>query len=400
MSHPAYWIALQAALGYHSKKVAGLMDFFGDAEGVFEATEREIQICPVLNDKEKAAILARPFQTSKAIWEECVKSDITPIGPDHPHYPDGLRNIPDMPCVLYVKGHLPRFDQMPAISVIGTRKPSVYGKLVCERVASVLAVAGVTVVSGGALGLDSVAHQAALDVDGTTVAVLGCGINYNYLKQNQPLRDDICKKGAIVSEYAPKAPATRYTFPARNRLIAALSLGTVVIEAGEKSGTLITADHALEQGKDVFALPGNIMSPTFKGSNRLISQGANPIFSGLDVLKKYEHEYFNRLNMNKAIALHKEHLKDMILVEQAQLPKQTALPKEKPKKLAQPAPKGLSETAALVYNILSGADSGLSLDQLLEQTDLPAPVLLRELTKLELDGCIEKDPAGNYMIEN
>ena len=403
MSHPAYWIALQAALGYHSKKVRVLMDFFSDAEGVFQATEQELRRCPTLTEREIRSILARPFKTSKAIWEECGKSDITPITPDHPHYPDGFWNLPDMPCVLYVKGNLPRFDRDPAISVIGTRKPSVYGKLVCERVASVLAVAGVTVVSGGALGLDSVAHQAALDVNGTTVAVLGCGINYDYLKNNEQLRNEICKKGAIVSEYAPKAPATRYTFPARNRLIAALSLGTVVIEAGEKSGTLITADHALEQGKDVFALPGNIMSPTFKGSNRLISQGATPIFNGMDVLQKYEHQYFNRLNMHKAWELHQEHIKQILHIEYVSAPEVSADPlpkKAAEKKVLQPAPKDLSETAALVYNTLLGAKHGLSLDDLLEQLDLQAPILLRELTKLEMNGEIIKDPAGNYMIEN
>ncbi len=404
MSHPAYWIALQQALGVHTKKVAALMDFFGDAEGVFEATAQELKNCPVLTEKERNAILARPFKESKAIWEECVATGITPIGPDSHLYPDGLRNIPDMPCVLYVKGKLPAFDTLTAISVIGKRKPTVYGKLVCERVSSVLAIAGAIVVSGGALGLDSVAHQAALDVNGTTVAVLGCGINYGYLKENKALREAISKSGALISEYPPKAPATRYTFPARNRLIAALSLGTVVIEAGEKSGTLITADFALEQGKDVFAVPGSIMSPSFHGSNRLIAQGATPVFGGLDILERYEHDYFNRLNMNRARELHKEHLQDMIHIENPthhSEEKTAAKPKvepQKPKKFHQPAPKHLSDTALLVYNTL--LDKGkLPLHELVEQTGQSTPTLLRELTMLELDGLVTKDPAGNYELK-
>ena len=405
MSHPAYWIALQAALGYHSKKVRVLMDFFGDAEGVFEATEQELKACPTLTEKEVARILERPFQTSKKIWEECQAADITPIGPDSNLYPDGLKNLPDMPCVLYVKGKLPKWDQLPAVSVVGTRKPTTYGKIVCKRLASVLAVAGVTVVSGGALGLDSVAHRAALDVGGVTVAVLGCGMEAGYLKENQSLREEICKNGALISEYPPKAPATRYTFPARNRIIAALSLGTVVIEAGEKSGSLITADHALEQGKDVFAVPGSIMSPGFYGSNRLISQGAVAVFGGLDILEKYQHQYFNRLNMNKAVALHKEHLKEMLVIEDPKgdlAPPKAEKPHSqppKPKKVLQPAPKGLSDRGALVYNTLLGADR-LSLHELVERTQLETALLLRVLTRLEVQGLITKDPAGNYQPEN
>ncbi|MBR4867694.1 MAG: DNA-processing protein DprA [Clostridia bacterium] len=404
MSHPAYWIALQAALGYHSKKVASLMDFFGDAEGVFEATEQEIRRCPVLSEKEKTAILARPFQKSKAIWNECVQSGITPIGPDDPLYPDGLRNLPDMPCVLYVKGTLPRFDRVPAISVIGTRKPTIYGRLVCERVSSVLAAAGVVVVSGGAMGLDSVAHQSALDAGGSTVAILGCGINYPYLKEKGPMREAIAKQGALISEYPPNAPATRYTFPARNRLIAAISLGTVVIEAGEKSGTLITADFALDQGKDIFAIPGSIMSPSFRGSNCLIAQGATPVFSGLDILSKYEQEYFHHLNMNQARDLHKKQIKEMIQVEEVlPLPEEESTvveekPISKPKKIAQSTPKDLSDMASLVYNTL--LDKGdLPLHLLVEHTQMETAVLLRELTKMELNGILIKNPTGNYQLK-
>ncbi len=404
MSHPAYWIALQAALGVHSKKIAGLMDFFGDAEGVFAASPQEIKQCPVLNEKETAAILARPFHKSKAIWEECVKSDITPIGPDHPRYPDTLRNLPDMPAVLYIKGTLPHFDRNPAISVVGTRKPTPYGQTVCERIASVLAVAGMTVVSGGALGLDSVAHRAALEVDGITVAVLGCGINAGYLKSNQPLREDICKKGALISEYPPSMSATRYSFPARNRLIAALSLGTIVVEAGEKSGTLITAACALEQGKDVFAVPGSVMSQSFTGSNRMISQGAVPIFGGLDVLERYEQEYFHVLDMHKARELHQKHLQDMIMVVDASHPPQRkqVFPPVKEEEIPLPnvknPPKGLSETATLVYNILS-AEKSMPLHWLVEKTGTTVPSLLRELTRMEVQGLVSKDTAGNYQLE-
>jgi len=405
MSHPLYWVALQLALGIPSRKLTVLTDFFGDAEGVFEADEAELKRCPTLTKREIADILKRPFVQARKIWDECQASGIRILTPEDGLYPDSLRNIPDMPCVLYVKGDLPRFDRAPAISVVGTRKPTVYGKMVCRRIASVLAAAGVTVISGGALGIDSCSHVAAIEAKGKTVAVLGCGINSSYLRSNGALRDLISQNGALLSEYPPRTPASRYTFPTRNRLIAALSLGTVIIEAGEKSGSLITADQALEQGKDVFVVPGSVMSPAFHGSNRLIADGATAVFSGLDILEAYKHDYFGSLQMNKAIALHKEHLKEQVVYVEpmttlAEKPAKTvkSAPK-KEKNTPRPIGKDLSETAGLVYNTLLDADR-LGLADLLARTGIDAPRMMRELTKLELDGCVTKDPDGCYHIVN
>ncbi len=406
MSHPLYWVALQVALGIPSRKVTLLTDFFGDAEGVFAATEEELKRCPTLTKREITDILKRPYAQARAIWDECAASGIQILTPEDSAFPDGLRNIPDMPCVLYVKGCLPRFDLVPAISVVGTRKPTVYGKMVCHRMASVLATAGVTVVSGGALGIDSCSHLAAIEAKGKTVAVLGCGINSGYLRANGVLREQISRNGALVSEYPPSSPASRYTFPARNRLIAALSLGTVIIEAGEKSGSLITADMALEQGKDVFVVPGSVMSPDFHGSNRLISEGATAVFSGLDVLEAYKKDYFDRLQMNKAIALHKEHIKEQVVQvvpiaepTEPQKPKEPTSTVKKQKKLPRPMGKDLSADAGLVYNTLLNAER-MGLADLLACTQLDAPRVMRELTKLELDGCVTKDPDGCYHIVN
>jgi DNA processing protein len=410
MSHPLYWIALQLALGIPSKKVKPLLDFFGEAENVFEATEEELSACPALKEKQIDAILTKPFAKAKEILDTCQAENIATITPDEILYPDSLRNIPDMPCVLYVKGTMPNLNQTPAISIVGTRKPTPYGSLVCKQIASVVATAKVIVISGGALGIDTLAHQSALDAGGTTLAVLGCGVDSPYLKENRQLREQIVAHGALISEYPPQTPASPWYFPVRNRLIAALSLGTVVIEAGEKSGSLITANCALEQGKDVFVLPGSVMSPSFLGSNRILAQGARPVFSGLDVLKPYEETHAHQMDLKKAFALHKKQLNEMLVVQHVDYYFSTpsAPPEEKPqekedfssqieKNSPKPLPKDLSEVGGVVYNALLD-DGQLSLDQLADLTQLSPSALMQELTLLELDGCIFRTADGYYKL--
>lgn len=408
MSHPLYWVALQTALGIPSRKLSALLAFFGSPEAVFEASEHELTRCKALTEREIKGILEKPYRKARQIWDDCKENGIWILTPEDVSYPAVLRNIPDMPCVLYGKGQLPSFQTTPAISVVGTRKPTVYGKLVTQRITSVLAAAGMVVVSGGAVGIDSAAHTAALAVEGTTVAVLGCGIANNYLRANRQLRSQIAESGALISEYPPREPASRYTFPIRNRLIAALSLGTIVIEAGEKSGSLITADCALEQGKDVFAVPGSIMSPTFQGSNRIISEGAIPIFSGLDILHYYENDPSCQFHMERAQALQQSYNREMLIThegspvslpEKENVGKFEAARQPSAKKLKVATGKDLSETAFRVYNTILDTD-GIGLNDIVEGAKLPVPQVLEELTDLEIDGWIEKDPAGQYRIVN
>ncbi len=412
MSHPLYWVALQTALGVPCRKFSAILSVFGTPEGVFEATEEELKQSGVLTPKQIKNILAKPYEKAKEIYYDCKQAGITIYTPEHPLYPNGLRHIEDMPCVLYGKGTLPPLDAKPVIGVVGSRKPTSYGALVARRIAGVLGVAGAVVVSGGALGIDSVAHAGAMEVGGTTIGVLGCGILDPYLSSNRNLRKEIEKQGCLLTEYPPREPATRYTFPARNRLIAALSLGIVVVEAGAKSGSLITADFAAEQGKDVFVVPGSIMSPNFAGSNTLISNGATAVFGGLDVLKAYEKTYAADLNMQQATLLHKTQLKERLVVENGQLPdycyekpqENTEESTKKPeksslshKKTPQDAGKHLSEQASRVYNTILNAKTILLAD-IIAAANLPPHIVLRELTALEVEGLIEKGPAGMYTL--
>ncbi len=411
-SHALYWVALQQALGVPNRHIHTLLHRFGSARQVFDATPAQLAECAGLTDRMRRAILAKPFAAARAVWDECRRQGVWLLTPDDPAYPDPFRALNDMPCVIYGKGTLPNSATRPFVSIVGTRKPTRYGEKATRRIATVAAAAGMVIVSGGALGIDAAAHQAALDVKGLTVAVLGCGLGTRYLPQNRPLRQAIAASGAVISEYPPGQPATRYSFPVRNRLIAALSLGTVVVEAGEKSGSLITADCALEQGKDVFAVPGGVLSPSYFGSNKLLQDGATPVFTGLDLVDAYRAApYHFTFDLERARAMQDYWNQDSFSLEppeEGQLkPAKTAktAPPAPAKPAAQPAPaqkpanrpqKDLSEPAAMVYNTILDMHSALT-DDLVAATGLAPAALMSALTGLELDGLIARDPTGRYV---
>ncbi|HWQ61793.1 MAG TPA: DNA-processing protein DprA [Negativicutes bacterium] len=217
-----------------------------------------------------------------AAWE---KKGIGVVCAADEAYPARLRRIFDPPAVLYYRGRLPRDEQL--IAIVGARKASAYGRNAAAMLAAGLAEAGVGVVSGAARGIDSAAHTGALDGGGYTVAVLGCGVDVTYPPENGRLLDRIAEQGMILSEYWPGTSPQANFFPVRNRIISGLARGVVVVEAAVRSGSLITADWALEQGRDVFAVPGSIFSGTSSGTNRLVKQGAKPVTTAADILEEY-----------------------------------------------------------------------------------------------------------------
>lgn len=212
-------------------------------------------------------------------------------------YPKNLKYIFDPPPVLYVKGELLEEDAL-AVGIVGSRKASDYGLKTAHRIAERLAEAGIVIVSGMALGIDSAAHKGALAAKGRTIAVFGCGLKYIYPATNLRLSRDIQNNGALISEYPFDTEAYPSQFPARNRIISGLSLGVIVVEAGEKSGSLITADFALEQGREVFAVPGNITSPNSKGTNELIKYGAKLVSRIEDITEELNLEVIYKENRN------------------------------------------------------------------------------------------------------
>lgn len=281
-----FWAALQLVPGLGNARLKNLVAFFGSAQQVWQAHRRDLFLCDRLDGAACNNLLAHREKIDIAKFSVAwSKKGISLTCLSDGDYPPLLGKIFDPPVVLYYRGRLPASE--PMIAVVGARRASAYGLNAAAMLASQLALAGLGVVSGAARGIDTAAHQGALQQNGYTVAVLGCGVDIAYPRENAKLLATIADRGAVVSEYAPgTAPMAKF-FPVRNRIIAGLARGVVVVEAAAKSGSLITADLALEQGRDVFAVPGSIFSAVSRGTNHLIKQGAKPVENAADVLEEY-----------------------------------------------------------------------------------------------------------------
>lgn len=260
---------------------------FSDLENAFDASFKNLTQAGIEENIANEFIAARADIKPDLIMERLEKENVKIIDVDDKSYPKLLKETYDPPAVLYYKGRLSEEDDF-SIAVVGARKFSSYGRRATEEIAGGLARNGLTIVSGLALGIDAIAHLAALTASGRTVAVLGSGLDRQniYPSANRYLADKIVAEGgALISEFPLGAPALPHHFPQRNRIISGLSRGTLVVEAGEKSGSLITAKFALEQNREVFAVPGSIYSPVSAGTNQLIKQGARPITSAVDIME-------------------------------------------------------------------------------------------------------------------
>ena len=265
--------------------LARLLDAFGSPGRVLNATEDALRAVQGVGPKLIRTILhANDHVDVLAIIQWCETNQAKIITQDSPDYPARLMDLPDAPPVLFVRGALLPSDEL-SVAIVGTRHATIYGRQHAEKIAYGLAKAGVTVVSGMARGIDTAAHQGALDAGGRTIAVYGCGLAHTYPPENATLAQAIAHSGAIVSEYAPNASPRGGMFPQRNRIISGLTHATLVIEAPERSGSLITARTASEQGRDVLALPGNVNSRASQGTNLLIRDGAKLIRNVEDILE-------------------------------------------------------------------------------------------------------------------
>ena len=275
------WLSGIENLG--GRRVLPLLERFGSAEAVCNASRDELKNCGLNEQHINSVLQHNRTELTDEYARGLDTAGVNLVTINNSTYPALLREIFDPPVCLYVLGELPG-DDAPKVSVIGSRRCSEYGLTVSRRMAKDLAANGVVVVSGMAKGIDSSAHIGALEGSGKTVAVLGCGVDVCYPAENKLLRERIINNGCVISEYPLKTPPMAYHFPARNRIISGLSLATVVIEAAERSGTLITAGQALEQGRDVFAVPGNVTSKLSRGTNALIKQGAALVEGSVDIL--------------------------------------------------------------------------------------------------------------------
>ena len=290
MSETVYWIWMQLALGAGAR-TDDILTAFPTARALYESDGMTRRVSGVWTAKQLDRLEHVRLGDAQRILDKCARAGCAVLTPQDSAYPPALRNLADRPLALYVRGDLSCICEKLAIAVVGSRRASMYSLDVTRQICRDLARAGAVVVSGCALGVDSAAHTGAIYGGGKTVGVLGSGFGARYLMANEALREQVAQNGALVTEYPPGTEAYASHFPLRNRLISGLSAGVLVIEAGEKSGSLITARHAAEQGRDVFGVPGDLTSLDYTGVNRLIRDGAKPVFSARDVLEEYMWVY-------------------------------------------------------------------------------------------------------------
>ena len=400
MNYDLYWIWMSCGLGAGASCLDLVSYYEWNPQEIYGSTFNEIYSLDVITKRQVEKLKSFSLEKAQEILDTVNANGWKIVTPSSECYPHNLISLQDLPLVLYVDGDETVLTNDLAASIVGARKASDYGNSVARALSSALSSKGFTIVSGGALGIDSAAHQGALDENGKTICVLGCGLGTNYLVSNKALRDEIVKNGALVTEFPPFTPADRTTFPLRNRIISGMTLGTIVVEAGEKSGSLITARCALEQGRDVFAVPGDLVSSSFLGTNNLIRSGATPVFSPNDVLEAYYFRYHNKLT-------DKERFADDEIIKRAQkylTTQETPKPevKEKPKavkvveKIKTELPDYLTENARKVYSVLG--ENPKHIDEIINDCGLSTDKTLSAITELEIYGLVTQLSGRRYKI--
>ena len=357
-----YWIGLKSVSGVGNVTFCRLLERFDTPAAVMAAPERELTsvrgVTPVVAAAIRGEGWKRFADEEYKRLTACGARIVTFIDAD---YPKSLFEIPDPPPLIYVRGRLP---SAYSIAMVGSRRATSYGLQTASRLAGDLARAGVAVVSGMARGIDTAAHKGALDADGPTIGVLGCGVDVVYPPENRKLFDQMAEKGCLVSEFPLSTLPLAENFPRRNRIISGLTRGVLVVEAAEKSGSLITAQYALEQGRDVFAVPGPISYPSNRGSNRLIKQGAKLVDCVEDILEE--------------------------------LPCGSASVSPESRTVASRPSFSLTPKEAAIYELL--ARGALHVDDIIAQTELTAADVSSMLLHLELKGAVLPLPGAHYSI--
>lgn len=373
-----YWVWLTLAIGVNNPKQKRIFDMYESITDFYNGGIYEWRLSGIFSEKEINSLQNTRLADAADVIDTCKKLGYDIVCIDDAQYPDKLGSIYAPPCVLYVWGELPDFDNRLSIAMVGTRNATQYGVMASHVLSSSLAKLGAIIVSGGALGIDSASHTGALEAGGTTVCVLGCGIDYRYLMSNAAMRKNIASTGAVISEYPPGTNSFPGNFPVRNRIISGLSDGIIVVEADEKSGSLITVNHALEQGREVFAVMGNINSRYSTGTNKMIKDGATPVTSYLDVIEAFpnysvstnsendiEYSARNSTELNKEPVTHKTDL-------------------------------DLSDTVERIYKCIG--NEPVHIDNIVINTNLPVSKVLQSLTELELLGLISCHQGRLYKL--
>ena len=397
MDSRIYWIWLAQALGPGSTAVGDLLDAFGHAAAVYDASSAQLRAAG-FSAAVRQRLNDRSLDTARAVLDRVLEAGDWVLTPEDALYPAGLQCLRDRPAVLYCRGNLPDFRIHPAATVVGTRHPSPEGVREAYALAAGLAAAGMTVVSGGAVGIDAAVHAGALAGGGITLLVMACPLEENYPKDNAALRRQIVDSGgALMSEYPPGLPY-KCLFPVRNRLLAGLSLGVCLAETPARSGARITARLARENGRDVFALPGALTGHHNDGAHREIRGGATLVTGAADMVEEYALQFPGVLDSQAAVATQKRLEDKAPVAPESQPPfrhqRKKAVPASKPVVVSVPLPAGASADAQKVYHALT--ETPQSVDVLADCSGLPVPVLLAALTELEMLGCAMNSAGQQY----
>jgi DNA processing protein len=357
MDEKKYWVGFNLIKGIGAVRMQGLVAYFGDLESAWRADPADLAEAGLGSKLIERVIQARENVDLDRVWAKIESQGIQILTWEDEAYPSRLKEIDQPPPVLYIRGeYLP--DDLFAVAIVGTRRVTPYGRQVTEEISSFLAANGITVISGLARGVDAIAHQTALRAGGRTIGVLGSGVDKIYPPEHRAMAEQMMERGAIISDYAPGTPPDASNFPPRNRIISGLSLAVVVIEAGETSGALITAEFAAEQGREVFAVPGSILAPQSKGTNKLIQNGALPLLTAKDLMQVLD---LTRVGEQKAA--------------------RKILPAD--------------ETEARLLNVLGREP--LHVDEIRNQADLPIEKVSAALALMELKGMVRQVGGMNYV---
>ncbi|MBE6921178.1 MAG: DNA-protecting protein DprA [Ruminococcaceae bacterium] len=402
-----HWIWLATRPELSDRQKIAVLEAFGDPEEIFYGEKAGFSNVTGMTQAAAEALDDKNLTQAREILDDCVEKGIQICTFHDGAYPARLKNIADPPLVLYYKGNLTGLDSSPVIGVVGTRKASAYGLTTSKKMGYQIAKCGGILVSGLAEGNDGSAMVGALTAGGMVVGVLGCGVDVVYPPMHRSLYRDTEKNGCLISEFPPKTPPYKWNFPKRNRIISGLSNGVLVVEAPYKSGSLITAREAADQGRDVFVVPGNIDVPTFHGSNALLRDGAIAVSCGWDVVSEYAALYPDKIR--------KENGEPLFLTEQEKTPAKVAQKPETPakkslfdrKKEKKPIDNGqkksysdLQDLSAEEKQLLQPLRKGETLvDDLIAESGLPAGKVLGMLTMLQIRGIVALLPGKRVTLK-
>lgn len=414
MSGIKYWIWLSGLAGLKPKTKHLLLEYFSDPQAIYFANEVEYDRVDGITGEEKLALRDKELSRANEILGRCeqINAQVVTIGDST--YPERLRHIFDPPLVLYVLGKLPWLDEEVPIAIVGTRKATEYGISMGYRFGADIVNGGGIVVSGLASGVDSAGAKGALTAGGRCIGVLGTAIDVIYPRENTALFRDVMYHGALISEFPPGYPTQGANFPRRNRIISGLSVGVLVIEAPKKSGALITAARAAEQGRDVFVVPGNIDSPNCIGSNELIKDGAKAVMTGNDILIEYQNIYPQKIrlltgkgnsNQSTCPEVKKEHVsEEKLKPAQPETGKgffklRVPNPLRQREKESQDLQSQLSSLTSEQLSIISSiGDEQTHVDDIAERTQLPIQKVLSELTVLQIKGYVNQEKGKRFSL--